>query len=289
MALYASLADTRALMNAVGTADDNDVLRALRAASRRVDLEMGARRPYFEPYIETRTVRVRGTSLSNGGRTLHLPSPLLSLTSAAVSGSQAPTVQTAISDAALSPYGVTPSSELTISGCCQTWLACGDCGGGLSALVTGIWGYHGDYAQAWVALDALAAAIISATATTLTVADADGVDEYEIAPRFSPGQLLRIDSEFLEVTGVNTTTNVLTVRRGANGSTADTHLIAAAVEVWRPEDVIRRAVARQAGLMYARQGAYTTVSVEATGTEIRYPVDLLVELRGALQEFAYGI
>ena len=285
MGLYATLAELKAVMNSDAVAQDAKLLSALRVASRRVDMEMGSKRAYFEPVLEVRAVPVRATTTAQYGRNLRLPFPLLAYTSAVVFGSQTPTEQTAISNGAIYPYGAAPAWELTITGASNGWYIAPD----TFALITGVWGYHRDYANAWVSVDTLAAAIVSTTATSLTVADVDGVDEYGQTPRLSTGNLIKVDSEYLEITATNTTTNVVTVRRGQNGSTAATHLIAAPVSVWRPEDMIRRAVARQAGLMVARQGAYTTVSVEATGTEVRYPVDLLVELRAALQEFSYGV
>lgn len=286
MALYASLADTKAVMNTTATAEDAKLLSSLRVVSRRVNREMGGVRPYFEPMNEARTIPVRPATTANYGRNLRLPpnAPLLAYTSAVVFGSQTPTEQTAISNGAVYPYGASPAHELTITGYSTGWQIAAD----TFAAITGVWGYHGDYAHAWAQVDALAAPINDSD-TTLTVADVDGVDEYGATPRLSAGNLIRIDSEYLEITATNTSTNVVTVRRGQNGTAAAAHLVSAAVSVWRPEDIIRRAVARQAALMYARLGAYTTVTVEATGTEVRYPVDLLVELRAVLQEFSYGL
>ena len=114
----------------------------------------------------------------------------------------------------------------------------------------------------------------------------DGANPRGYSPRISAGNLLLIDDEYLEVTATNTTTNVVTVIRGANGSTAATHLIAAPVSVWQVEDNIKRVTARQAGLLYARRGAFETANITEIGI-IQYPVDLLAELRGVLQGYSY--
>jgi len=67
-----------------------------------------------------------------------------------------------------------------------------------------------------------AAEALDAVETDLTVASGDAV-------KFAVGDAIRIDNEILLVTAVNTTTEVLTVTRGALGSTAATHVDASEV------------------------------------------------------------
>ena len=67
-----------------------------------------------------------------------------------------------------------------------------------------------------------AAEALDASETDLTVASGDAV-------KFAVGDAIRIDNEILLVTAVNTTTEVLTVTRGALGSTAATHVDASEV------------------------------------------------------------
>ena len=67
-----------------------------------------------------------------------------------------------------------------------------------------------------------AAEALDASETDLTVAAGDAV-------KFAVGDAIRIDNEILLVTAVNTTTEVLTVTRGALGSTAATHVDASEV------------------------------------------------------------
>lgn len=67
-----------------------------------------------------------------------------------------------------------------------------------------------------------AAEALDAVETDLTVAAGDAV-------KFAVGDAIRIDNEILLVTAVNTTTEVLTVTRGALGSTAATHVDASEV------------------------------------------------------------
>jgi len=67
-----------------------------------------------------------------------------------------------------------------------------------------------------------AAEALDNSETDLTVASGDAV-------KFAVGDAIRIDNEILLVTAVNTTTEVLTVTRGALGSTAATHVDASEV------------------------------------------------------------
>jgi len=126
--------------------------------------------------------------------------------------------------------------------------------------ITGIWGYHEDWANAWEAVDALAAGI-TAAATTLTVADADGADLDGLTPRFMVQQLIKVGSETMYVTAkVAGTTNSLTVRRGVNGTTAAIQAISAPVSVFRPMEAVARATMMQAARLWKRKDtAFATV------------------------------
>jgi hypothetical protein len=89
------------------------------------------------------------------------------------------------------------------------------------------------------------------------------------------------------VTAVNTTTNVLTIRRGVNGSTPAAHVATTAINVWQVEEPVKRACIRQSAMMYARRGAFQVEVLDGIGV-VTYPQDLLVELKNVLTEFMYG-
>jgi hypothetical protein len=113
--------------------------------------------------------------------------------------------------------------------------------------IIGEWGYTTERALRWQDTgDDLAAAIASTTATTFTVADSDGLDTYGNSPRFSKGQIIKIDTEIMQVVGVDDTTNTITVVRGTNGSTAATHLISADIYKWAVPMDIKQACTIQA-------------------------------------------
>lgn len=278
--MYATLAEAKAELNADLTTDDASILFLVRMVGARIDNLMASRVPLFEPFIEAREFEVNAYNVDSSRNVFMLPptDTLLDIDTISLGTSTL---------SAVDPY---PASRVPIRRIRRTdgssWYACASSCDPLTTIVYGVWGYHRRYASAWLAVDTLAAAIVSTSATTLTVADVDGLNPQGYGPRISAGNLLKIDSEYLEVTATNTTTNVVTVIRGANGSTADVHLIAAPVSVWQVEDNIKRVTARQAGLLYARRGAFETANITEIGI-IQYPVDLLAELRGVVQGYSY--
>lgn len=132
--------------------------------------------------------------------------------------------------------------------------------------VAGVWGWHDDYANAWVSsADALAAAVTSTTATTLTVANASGADALGVAPRFKPDMLIKVDTEYCWITA--TVSGVLTVIRGVNGTTAATHLISAPISTYQVPYDVQLAVMRWAAYLYDQKdtGVYETSVIPDMG------------------------
>jgi len=287
---YASVADVITVSLTPGgntnanitAANKADLLRYIRMVSRRIDLDFAARRPLFLPYTEARKFLVSSDRVNSALNTFRLDGALLALTALAI-GSSALTVGTTVTlwpDPDMPPFRDLRLVDTSWYGYCTSD------GAPTFVTATGVWGLHRDYANAWLKVDDLAADI-TASATSLTVADADGTDDNGIAPRLSEGQIIRLDSELMVVRTVNTGTNTLTVQRGALGTTAAAHTTGADVEVWQVEEPIRHVVARQAAFIRARQGAYTTMQSDGI-TEVRYPPDLLAELRAVEQDYANG-
>lgn len=108
-----------------------------------------------------------------------------------------------------------------------------------SVNVAGIWGFHTNTTQMYRTVDA-SVTMANSTTTSLTVSDAS---LYETL------QYIKIESEWLQITSRNETTDVLTVRRGVNGSTAASHS-AVSVSVFQPIDDIRQAATRLASWSY---------------------------------------
>lgn len=286
---YCTLADVRAELkgDSTDTSYDQRIRQYIRQVSRRVDATMGKpQRPFFAPYTEQRKYVVDNTRVDSWLNTFLLRDFILSVT-AVVRGST-----TITSSVELYQPENRVAQALRITDWNYSWYG-GDCSSSTSTpptylYVTGVWGWHEDYSNAWAKVDdVLDVGGINATTTAITVADADGTDLDGFTPRFSPGHLIKIDSEFMDVTAVNTTTNILTVRRAVNGSTAAAHALNADISTFQVDERIRRACIRQSALMVARKGAFQVETLDGVGV-VSYPQDLLSELRGVLTEFQYG-
>lgn len=281
-AAMAELKATTSGNNTISQAQKNQLAFYLRVATKRLEKLLGFE---FIPRIETRDFLLSGDRLNSTLNTLYIGQPLLALTGVSLVGTTL-TVPTQVTTWPVNNQE--PVRHLRLVGCtsCSWYNYCpSDCAPPVVS-ITGIWGYRTRYTnEAWVKYDDLQAGITD-SATTLTVADADGLDPFGLTPRFSLGQLIRIGTEYLEVTAVNTSTNVLTVRRGVQGSTAAAHSNGDDVDSWVFEDEVRRVIERQAAMMLARIGAFQVSEVTDIGT-IQYPADLLSELHAVATLYAY--
>lgn len=151
--------------------------------------------------------------------------------------------------------------------------------------IDGLWGYHSRYSEAWAdSGDSVKnAGGITANGTSITVTDADGVANDLAKVRFQAGQIILIESEFLFVTDVNTTTNVLTVSRGYNGSTAAAHDLDDVIYIWRPEPIVVRACKRLVQWMYTQKDtdSFDRTFVAGTGV-VSVPTALPADIRAWL-------
>jgi hypothetical protein len=123
--------------------------------------------------------------------------------------------------------------------------------------ITGTWGWHDRWTQAWRdSEDTVKDNPLSDDATTITVSDADGVDADGFSPRFQVGHLLQIESEYVRVIAVNTTTNKLTVQRGVNGTTASSHAQDTAIDTYQPVPAIRDLCVLYGEMMFNSIGVF---------------------------------
>ena len=133
--------------------------------------------------------------------------------------------------------------------------------------ITAFWGYHNDWANAWASVDTVQDAPLTASATVVTVADADGEDENGLTPRFRPQQLIRFgtgtSAEYSFNNAVNPDADTLTVQRGVNGTTAAQQANGTAIFVFRPQPDIVLAMLVLATYSYRRKG--TIGSIEDRG------------------------
>lgn len=115
-----------------------------------------------------------------------------------------------------------------------------------SISITGVWGWHDNYADAYEASGQTVANTtqISATGTTLAVA---------VATPFSVGQTLKIEDELVMVTALSGTN--LTITRAVNGTTGATHANGKAISIYRPPLDIEHACIRLSAWYYRQREA----------------------------------
>jgi hypothetical protein len=281
MTNYTTLARAKTELKAESTVDDTKVRYAIQEVSKRIDAVMGTpRRPFFAPYLEQRDFYIDPTRVDTGDNTFLLNNHILAFTAVTRQSTNL------TSSVELYTRGEEVAQMLRLTNSSLSWYP-QDNTAQKKIYVTGTWGYVPDYASAFDSVDTIQdAGGINASVTSITVADADGADLDGFTPRFSPGNLLQIESEWLDVTAVNTTTNVLTVRRGVNGSTAAVHANGTAVQTFHVDERVQRIASRQAALLYVRRGAFQVETLDGVGV-ITYPQDLLTELKNSLTEFMY--
>jgi len=190
----------------------------------------------FSPTLATRYFR-------GSGKRSQRVDDLLSITSVALSEDEGATYVTlsgtdyfaTVEGDANSPKSYT-HLELDANGDYTYWPC-----GAKTVKVVGVWGYTDDRATCWEdSLDTVENNPLTSGGTSITVNDDDGAGLWGITPRFSAGQLARIESEYLEVTAA--ATNALTVVRGRNGTTAAQHAQNVGIDLWRPPAPVKQAV-----------------------------------------------
>ena len=263
------------------TLDDAQIFAYIEATSQRIDglLQPQRRlkkRPFFAPYIESRSAKIRDWRVNSGDETFDLNMWLLELTTVLAGAQNVTSKIIAI------PAGFAPFNQLQINtGNHETWYTLEDAPTirrrtPNPLTITGKWGWNDDWANAWIATSTVAAAgIVSPTQTTFDVAAAGGL-------LFSPGHMIKVDTEYMEITGISTDT--LTVIRGVNGSTAAIHAAAALVSILDIPDDIQRITARHASALYARRGSFEAQQLTQVGV-VQYPQDLLMEMDNTLNTY----
>lgn len=243
MNVYATLDETRRYLglSAAQTADDDLLLVLLDAAARLIDDYTGR---HFYPARSTHLFSYQDPAL------LLLDDDLLALHTLTNGDGTA---------FAASAYHLQPATAPVKSSVALDLTACvfvhpGDPVDAIS--VDGTWGFHPDWASAWAdSGDSVQDDPLGASATTLSVQDADGLDAGGHWARFAAGHLVRIEDEYLHVRGVDAGTNTLTVARGVNGTTAASHAQSTAIAVYQPPAAIRQVCLRVASWLYRQKDA----------------------------------
>lgn len=275
---YTTLANAKGELKATTTKDDAYLQRLIQVVSTRVDgiMSVSRVRPYFAPYIETRSLPITPRKINSYSNLFSLkPFRLLALDTVTLLDADN---SQSITDITELYRTFTPTIDyLRITDQGTSWYQrLAYCRPPYRVEVRGTWGYNTDYANAWEAITTITADVLNTTDTTITVDSASAI---------SPGALLRINDEFMGVTAVSGVT--VSVKRGVNGSTAATHASGASVDVYAVDFRIDHEVARQVGLLYSRRGAYSVETLDGVGV-VTYPRDLLASLRVTLTEVMYG-
>ena len=223
----------------------------------------------FAPTLETRYFDLK--TVSKGGQIdgslLYLADDLLSLTSLT---NDEETV--AEDDRLLLPRGDVSINRIKLLNNEAWTLAATDPEDGIA--VTGEWGYHHRPSQRWKASGSTLQATVNASTTSITVDNADGVGWRGDAPRFSLGQLIKLDDEWMSVRAVtlgeDANPDTLTVVRAMQGTIGAAHSSTAVVYIWNPIAEAERFVTRAVLLEYKRRGEFITTQVEGV-TEVVFP------------------
>ncbi|MBN1963313.1 MAG: hypothetical protein JW910_01620 [Anaerolineae bacterium] len=243
MTIYATLTGLRRVLGlgSSDTADDDLLLALLGAASRLIEGYAGRR---FYPVRQVRSYSCTDPAI------LLLDGDLLALHEL-VNGDGSTISASAYH---LHPPGGPVKSSIALD---RTQAAFTHDGDPVDAIeVDGTWGFHPDWANAWTESgDSVQDDPLTADATALTVSDADAPEITGYGVRFAVGQVIRIEDEYLHVLAVNATTNVLTVARGVNGTTAAAHAKSTAIDLYQPPEDVRQACLRVASWLYKQKDA----------------------------------
>ena len=138
--------------------------------------------------------------------------------------------------------------------------------------INGVWGYHTDYTNAWQSVDTLGANTTD-TATSLTTTG---------SALLKAGNLVKIDSEYLYVSAVSTTT--ATVTRGVNGSTAAAHSNTASISVWMPDASLVQLAKETAAARYRLRENPLAETIVIDGNSFATPKDVTKYITTRLQD-----
>jgi hypothetical protein len=196
----------------------------------------------FYPRIETRYYDYRE------GYQLRLDDDLLAVTTLKTDNGDTTISASDYWPMAGSSYGATPYSRIVLDTTTATPLTYSSTRQRANA-VTGIWGYHSDWANAW-ALATTTTEALDTSETGIDVTAAAGGDWMARGNRFEAGMLLLIGTEYAYVTAVDMPSDELTVIRGVNGSTAAAHDTSASVYAYRPDPGVVQAIRRLTAWMW---------------------------------------
>lgn len=266
------------------SATDQQLLNYIRDIDRRIANYNIA----FEPQYKTRKFTPSRANTNSSLGLLSLNDTLLEVDSITI-GATAYTYGTQIISSPADGQFPIRSLQIADPLACNppSWYPC--CVNTLNSIVIqGFWGMRRFYdTQGWFDSGATAPILTSTDRTFILATGAiTDTDIYGRAPMLSPGNLLRIEDEMLEVVSVDLPDNSLTVLRGWRGTTAVGHAAGQVIQIWEPEGDISDMATRQVALRYSKRGAFTALTTP-DGMLVSYPADLLYELKATVNQYSY--
>lgn len=255
-----------------GTANDQVVYDLIGFVSDRIESITGYP---VEPYDEAHYYDALGQHINTFRQSLQLERPLLEVGTVTLSGSALGTASYF-----LSPRGQTPYIEIvmsTASAYPAGWYPANYPAVNYvdAIMVSGKWGYRTRYErEAWG----------SAAVTGGTITDSATSIPVNSLTAFAPGNLARIDDEYMRVTALDTAGTALTVQRGIRGTVANAHGSAALIDIYDADPVIQRAAIKWSALLYKRRGDYVQAQFDTDGAIITWPKDAPQEVQNILDE-----
>lgn len=247
----------------VDATDDVQIDNLLNAASRWIDKFTGR---FFYPRYETRYYDIPES------RRLFVNADLLDLST--LTNGDGTTISS--SDYVLEKRNFSPKFAVKLKDNVDTsWEVDSDSGWEQVIEVLGTWGYHDDYARAWVAAGTLAAQMAAgATSATLTAGHT-----------IETGEIIKIDNEIMQ--GVISSSDTFTpTRRGDNGTTDGLHVIASVVYTWDVLPIIKDACLQIAANYYMRRTGQGQMAAQVTAAGVVLtPQDIPQGVVVALQTF----
>lgn len=163
--------------------------------------------------------------------------------------------------------------------------------------VTGVWGYHEAWDEAWVDTGTSLAVSYTASGGSIALAGAGSVgtgasDAQYFHPRLSPGDLIRIGDQYLHVRGGAASGNgTVLVQPFANGTTAASHAVGASIAKFAPEADIETATLRYTAWLYAQKDTpYQVRQANVTFGTIQLQDDIPLDVKDKINRFVkFGI
>lgn len=157
--------------------------------------------------------------------------------------------------------------------------------------VTATWGYHEDWANAWVDTGTSLAGAYNIGAGSLSLAGAGsaGTGASDIEgdfPRMGVGDILKIGEQYFSVTGGTTSGNDVMIRGAMNGTTAASYASGASIARFAPEPDIEWATRRLVVWEYGQKDTpYETKTANVQFGTISVPTSWPSDVRDRIDRF----